>query len=113
MGITAKKWVITKKITGLPTAEHFKIVTEELPPLQDGGKKTILSSSLFKKSLILYLGDLLFFLHIIAISSRHAVWSFIYLMEVVVSPLNSVSDIRSHFSRSREMGSLLKHKDFF
>ena len=42
MGITAKKWVITKKITGLPTAEHFKIVTEELPPLQDGGMKILI-----------------------------------------------------------------------
>ena len=43
MGVTAKKWVLAKKITGLPTVNDFKIVTEELPEVQDGGNKIIAS----------------------------------------------------------------------
>ena len=37
--VVAKKFVLAKPFSGLPTDENIKLETEELPALKDGGKK--------------------------------------------------------------------------
>ena len=39
MGVTAKKWVLANKISGQPTLDDFKIVTEKLPAVENGGER--------------------------------------------------------------------------
>ena len=36
--VVAKKFVLAKPFSGLPTDENIKLETEELPALKDGGK---------------------------------------------------------------------------
>ena len=35
--VKAKVWIKVKEFSGIPTADHLKLVEEEIPELQDGG----------------------------------------------------------------------------
>ena len=37
--VKAKKWIKSTEFTGMPTVENFRLEEEELPKLQDGGRK--------------------------------------------------------------------------